>query len=58
MNKLKKLSKENEDFFKEVYFEVRTSSRFNECEKFIQHGTTSVKQHVIMVTLLAVNLSE
>lgn len=58
MNNLKKLSKENEEFFKEVYFEVRTSSRFNECDKFIQHGNTSVKQHVIMVTLLALNLSE
>ena len=58
MKSLKKLSKENEEFFKEVYFEVRTSSRFNECANFIQHGNTSVKQHVIMVTLLALNLSE
>ena len=58
MYNLKKLSKENEQFFKEIYFEVRTSSRFEECSKFIQHGNTSVKQHVIMVTLLALNLSE
>ncbi|MBE5936103.1 MAG: HD domain-containing protein [Lachnospiraceae bacterium] len=58
MDKFNKLSVENEELFKKVYREIRQNPRFKECDKYISHGNTSVKTHVITVTLLALNLSE
>lgn len=58
MNKLKILSEENKELFREIYREVRSNSRFEECGLYMHHGDTSIKKHVITVTLLALNLSE
>ena len=58
MKKLKTLSDENVELFKKVYSEIKANPRFKQCENYISHGTTSLKTHVIRVTLLALNLSE
>lgn len=58
MKKLNVLSRENKELFIEIYNEVSTNSRFEECANYMHHGDTSIKKHAITVTLLALNLSE
>ena len=58
MNKLNKLSEENKELFREIYKEISSNSRFEECALYMHHGDTTIKKHAIMVTLLALNLSE
>ena len=58
MGKLNRLSEENKELFIKVYNEIRCNSRFEECENYIQHGNTTVKAHVVRVTLLALNICE
>ena len=58
MGDSRKLSEENREIFNRIYKEVKDSSRFMECENYISHGTTTLRQHVVAVTLLALNISE
>lgn len=53
----RRLSTAQQETFRRVLREVRQSSRFDENDKFIQHGTTTVKTHCINVAQTAYYMS-
>lgn len=53
----KKLTKEELKRIHDVIDEISENSRFHECERFMQHGKTSVKKHCIQVAQTAYYLA-
>ena len=49
----KSFSEEERKIFFSILKEISTNSRFHECNKFIQHGNTTVKRHCIRVAATA-----
>lgn len=52
-----RLPLEKEVLFREILSEVRRTSRFDNTEKFIQHGKTTVRSHCIAVAYTALYIS-
>ena len=44
---VKNIRLKHEEMFLEILCEIKRSSRFNACRKFIQHGSVSVFVHSI-----------
>lgn len=55
--KTKTLPADKQEVFYRVLREVRRNSRFDDNKKFIQHGSTSVREHVINVAHTAYYIS-
>lgn len=53
----KKLPANKEEKFRLILEEIRKNSRFDENEQYIQHGTTTVKEHCIKVAHTAYFMS-
>lgn len=53
----KSLSEEELNYFLSIVEEIINSSRFSECDNYIQHGKTTVMQHCICVAQTAYLLS-
>ena len=49
----KNLNHEELDKFFSILRDISSNSRFRDCEKFIQHGNTTVKKHCIRVAATA-----
>lgn len=49
----KSFSEEERKIFFSILKEISKNSRFHECNKFIQHGNTTVKRHCIRVAATA-----
>lgn len=54
----KGLSEKDLAYFNSVLEEIGHNSRFHECDNFIQHGKTTVKEHCIQVAQTAYHLSK
>ena len=55
---VKNIRLKHEQIFWEILCEIKRSSRFNACRKFIQHGSVSVFVHSIRVAYMSCYIAE